>query len=66
MQKLTLDLESITVESFDATATGAGRAPGTVRAHDAGEQLPVLRLRHLRDLLLMVSPGSGPIPTRSV
>ena len=35
MRKLTLDLESITVESFDATAAGEGRTPGTVRAHDA-------------------------------
>ena len=35
MQKLKLDLESITVESFEAQPDGDGRQAGTVRAHDA-------------------------------
>ena len=35
MQKLKLDLESITVESFEAQPDGYGRQAGTVRAHDA-------------------------------
>jgi hypothetical protein len=33
MRKLKLDLEAISVESFDASA-GECAAPGTVRAHD--------------------------------
>ncbi|HEU4561355.1 MAG TPA: hypothetical protein VFS20_26110 [Longimicrobium sp.] len=35
MQKLKLDLESITVESFEAQQDGETRTVGTVRAHDA-------------------------------
>ncbi len=35
MQKLKLDLESLTVESFEAQPDGEGRHAGTVRAHDA-------------------------------
>ncbi|HET7232951.1 MAG TPA: hypothetical protein VFJ16_23280 [Longimicrobium sp.] len=44
MRKLTLDLDSIAVESFDATATGEARAPGTVRAHDAAPAVQTLPL----------------------
>lgn len=36
MRKLTLDLESIAVETFEAQPDGAAHAPGTVHANAAG------------------------------
>ena len=35
MKKLTLDIESITVDSFEAQQEAGTRAAGTVHAHDA-------------------------------
>jgi len=42
MKKLTLDLESIAVETFEAQPEGDARAAGTVRAHDA-EPTPLIK-----------------------
>lgn len=47
MRKLTLDLESIAVETFETHGNDAG-TPGTVRAHDA-EPTPVVKTLPLSD-----------------